>query len=255
MASRSWIQIIPLTLLLATSCKDDDSNAGGTDGTTSDPGPTTSTSTTLTATTEASTSTTSTSDPSSSSTVGSTSTTAAADSSSSTGADPCNDCIAGNCNNEVATCIADRDCSCWLDCIGDVEEFEECVPVCGDRPTIFDDIFVCAAAECDDACGLVGGSTSTGSETTGGPESDVYEPCEDDGDCIGDLQCAEAIGYCSPVCMDDVQNCPEPSSGDPNLRCAPGVEDACLLDCSDGLLCPDGMTCAPFGGGAPICTY
>ncbi len=59
-----------------------------------------------------------------------------------------------------------------------------------------------------------------------------------------------APGYsvCTSPCMDDT-DCPVPATGDATVVCAGPVGDQCLLDCSGGETCPDGMDCVDVAGG------
>lgn len=112
-----------------------------------------------------------------------------------------------------------------------------------------------------------GDSTSTGNATTdadtssggnsesssGDPPPASYPPCEN-----ADPPCPEPYdqcfgggggggGWCTFSCM-DAGECPEPSSGDAVPVCeGPMGNDVCMLDCSDGATCPDGMDCQGFG--------
>ena len=84
------------------------------------------------------------------------------------------------------------------------------------------------------------------------------------GDCGNDpTTCADGIcltaglgtwAVCTPTCINSADCVPPPVTGTATLTCvdvagAPGNE--CLLDCSNGETCPDGMICNE----AEICAW
>jgi hypothetical protein len=77
-----------------------------------------------------------------------------------------------------------------------------------------------------------------------------YGDCINVGPCDAGLTCvsdaAMTFGWCSTInCVDDTACQPPPATGDAPAICAPinDMVDACLLDCSTGQTCPDGMAC------------
>lgn len=69
--------------------------------------------------------------------------------------------------------------------------------------------------------------------------------CRDDEpfcDAYPDASVAE-LNVCVPGC-EMVEDCPVPATGDAIVTCI-GAPAGCVLDCSNGETCPDGMECAP----------
>jgi hypothetical protein len=54
---------------------------------------------------------------------------------------------------------------------------------------------------------------------------------------------AAELDVCVPGC-EVVEDCPVPPTGDATVTCV-GTPTGCVLDCSNGETCPDGMECAP----------
>ncbi len=92
------------------------------------------------------------------------------------------------------------------------------------------------------------------SESTGGGEP-TYPPCMpmSDPECARPyMQCYEFSGPDHSVCTapcGDVSECPEATSGDAEVVCAGQNGDQCVLDCSGGATCPDGMECLDIAEG------
>ncbi len=83
---------------------------------------------------------------------------------------------------------------------------------------------------------------------------DDHERIELYGDCVNGMTCdtgdtcvvGPGIGWCSVTgCLGDAECQPPPPTGDAPAICTPinDTTDACLLDCSLGQTCPDGMVC------------
>jgi hypothetical protein len=76
-----------------------------------------------------------------------------------------------------------------------------------------------------------------------------YGDCINVGDCDLGLNCigdGATFGWCGTLdCVDDMVCQPPPATGDAPAVCAPinDMTDACVLDCSMGQTCPDGMAC------------
>jgi hypothetical protein len=77
-----------------------------------------------------------------------------------------------------------------------------------------------------------------------------YGDCLNVGDCDLGLTCISdaegTFGWCSTLgCADDTVCQPPPATGDAPAVCVPinASNDACVLDCSGGQTCPDGMEC------------
>jgi hypothetical protein len=75
------------------------------------------------------------------------------------------------------------------------------------------------------------------------------------GQCDEGLQCSSPLGgYCTETCSGEASACSAPSSGTATPECVTlgggpgGTVSLCVLDCETGT-CPDGMICAPAGGG------
>ncbi|HET6583407.1 MAG TPA: hypothetical protein VFG69_08165 [Nannocystaceae bacterium] len=85
------------------------------------------------------------------------------------------------------------------------------------------------------------------SGSTGAPPSDPYPACDPRADppCPREFPECLAVGglnWCAQPCDVD-EDCPPPSSGDPEVVCAGPDGHQCALDCADEQTCPDGMTC------------
>lgn len=98
-----------------------------------------------------------------------------------------------------------------------------------------------------------GDSTTAGSSDSGGSDP-LYPPCAPDMDPVCPepyLACYDfAPGYsaCTSPC-ENAGDCPVPDTGDAEVVCAGMMMNQCLLDCSGGATCPDGMECVPVAGG------
>ena len=124
----------------------------------------------------------------------------------------------------------------------------------------------------DDTATTTGETATTGdgssdSASTGQPDA-TYPPCPEGAkdcpdefpECMGAAVTPGGVGgisWCTAECQ-DASDCPEPTSGDPELVCRGGDKrgnpGVCMLNCSEGQTCPDGMQCAPFGGGM-VCAW
>lgn len=98
-------------------------------------------------------------------------------------------------------------------------------------------------------------TTTGGSSSSGGGEEPLYPPCMLDElpvcprpyeECYDFL--APDYTVCTLPCMQD-DECPAPASGDAQPSCAGQNSDQCVLDCSGGATCPDGMECQQVGPG------
>lgn len=99
-----------------------------------------------------------------------------------------------------------------------------------------------------------GESTSPGSSGSGGDEP-LYPPCMlgENPECVAPYdQCYDSAAPeftgCTLSCVDD-GDCPQPVSGDVQATCGGQGNDECMLDCSGGATCPDGMECVATGPG------
>ena len=88
--------------------------------------------------------------------------------------------------------------------------------------------------------------------TMGTPIDETYPSCQ--GGCPNGFgQCYDYIpGYdmCTHVCAFAGQ-CRQPISGSAVVECPFGF-NRCVLDCSGGTICPDGMDCVEWDLGAPV---
>jgi hypothetical protein len=101
--------------------------------------------------------------------------------------------------------------------------------------------------------GPVPSESSSSSET--GDEGPLYPPCmlDEDPVCPRPYEaCYEFLApdytACTLPCEQNA-DCPQPATGDAPAVCAGQNEDQCVIDCSDGAACPDGMECQEVGGG------
>jgi hypothetical protein len=98
-----------------------------------------------------------------------------------------------------------------------------------------------------------------GSSSSGGDEP-LYPPCMLDADPVCPRpheECYEIdpdYTVCTLPCQDDA-DCPQAASGDAQPECAGPGGDQCVLDCSDGETCPDGMECQQGGGNSDRCVW
>lgn len=160
---------------------------------------------------------------------------------------------AGQCN---IPCPGGAACPDGMECL-----FDLCFwPRPGDCCTAND------APGCDDAmcegivCGLDFECCGTGWDQDCADLAAVVCPgvCEPPqyGDCVNGGACPPGqtcitdagvtVGWCSELnCAADAECQPPPPTGDAPALCGPinVMEDACLLDCSGGQTCPDGMAC------------
>jgi hypothetical protein len=95
----------------------------------------------------------------------------------------------------------------------------------------------------------------TSSSSDGGGEEPLYPPCMLDEDPVCPRPYEECYDFlapdytaCTSPCEQD-DDCPQPATGEASAVCAGQSEDQCVLDCSDGVTCPDGMECQEVGGG------
>ena len=101
--------------------------------------------------------------------------------------------------------------------------------------------------------GPVSPESSSSSDT--GDEGPLYPPCMLDDDPVCPLPYEECYDFLAPdytVCTlpcEQNADCPQPATGDAQAICAGQSQDQCVLDCSDGAACPDGMECQEVGGG------
>ena len=146
----------------------------------------------------------------------------------------CDDCVATNCSDELAACLDNMDCACWVDCLAMGNGFQECGMMCGGMPP--GELF--GLQDCTDTnCAVECAGTGV-----------TYDPCGSNMDCAPDTVCNGFLGYCSLDCMGDDTNCPMPATGDVVPICG-GMSNNCILPCGNGDTCPDGMMCAGGGGG------
>ncbi|MCX4247369.1 hypothetical protein [Paraliomyxa miuraensis] len=96
---------------------------------------------------------------------------------------------------------------------------------------------------------------TSGSSSSSGGENPLYPPCVLDGgpECTKPYEecydsAAPEFTVCTIPCDED-SDCPEPSTGNAEVVCAGQGNDQCLLDCSGGATCPDGMECQQVGPG------
>lgn len=105
----------------------------------------------------------------------------------------------------------------------------------------------------DSSTGPVSPESSSSSDTGG--EAPSYPPCMLDGDPVCPRPYEECYDFLAPdytactlPCEQD-DECPQPATGEAQAMCAGQNQDQCVLDCSDGATCPDGMECQEVGGG------
>lgn len=109
-------------------------------------------------------------------------------------------------------------------------------------------------APATDSGGTTESTAEGSSESTGGGEPS-YPPCMpmSDPECPRPyMACYEFAGPDHSVCTapcGDAGDCPDATSGDAEVVCAGQSGDQCLLDCSGGATCPDGMECVDVAGG------
>jgi hypothetical protein len=106
----------------------------------------------------------------------------------------------------------------------------------------------------DSSSGTTGEVSSSSSSITGGDEP-LYPPCMLDEDPACPRPYDECYDFlepdytvCTLPCRQD-DECPVPASGDAQPQCAGQTNDQCVLDCSGGATCPDGMECQQVGPG------
>lgn len=76
--------------------------------------------------------------------------------------------------------------------------------------------------------------------------------------CIVDDTSDPSIAVCGRPCTDVCECWAAPGSGDAPVACvslAPGDDGTCILDCSGGQSCPDGMLCNELPTGAQLCVF
>jgi hypothetical protein len=108
----------------------------------------------------------------------------------------------------------------------------------------------CCDTEWDQICTDSVASLCPGLCPGAGDPQPQYGDCINVGPCDAGLTCISGgggtFGWCGTIgCMDDTPCQPPPGTGDAPAICAPinDMTDACILDCSMGQICPDGMTC------------
>lgn len=99
------------------------------------------------------------------------------------------------------------------------------------------------------------GPVSPDSSSSDGGEAPLYPPCMLDEEPVCPRpyeQCYDFLApdytVCTLPCEQD-DDCPQPPTGDAQPLCAGQSDDQCVLDCSDGATCPDGMECQEVGQG------
>jgi hypothetical protein len=114
------------------------------------------------------------------------------------------------------------------------------------------------ALGCTNACEYDLGDC--GNDPQPGP-GELYSACMDNGDCPGLDGCLTLTdefdtvidGFCTNLCLID-DECMAPTGGNAVPICRVGSQSThCALDCSDGLTCPDTMTCQAVEGGGELC--
>ncbi|MBI4702389.1 MAG: hypothetical protein HY744_14810 [Deltaproteobacteria bacterium] len=53
-----------------------------------------------------------------------------------------------SCCNELTTCFADQNCSCWLQCLGGGGSQSYCKGQCGEAASAATALFFCATSHC-----------------------------------------------------------------------------------------------------------
>ncbi len=90
---------------------------------------------------------------------------------------------------------------------------------------------------------------------------ELYSPCLTNDSCPGLDACATVIdegqqrplaGFCTNFCTSDA-DCWLPTGGSAMPRCNGEVTSYCVLDCSGGLTCPQGMDCLALMNGDEVC--
>ncbi len=80
----------------------------------------------------------------------------------------------------------------------------------------------------------------------------------EDASCLANATMNPAWGSCILPCEDVCDCWAAPSSGAAESACAPvlpGGERACVLDCTSGQACPDGMRCVALTGVQSLCAF
>jgi len=77
----------------------------------------------------------------------------------------------------------------------------------------------------------------------------AWDACQNTRDCAMGLSCSSSGGYCAPACSLNMQQCPAAATGTavPTCESSPFTGTGCVLDCSGGENCPDGMQCSSGG--------
>jgi hypothetical protein len=116
----------------------------------------------------------------------------------------------------------------------------------------------------------LGSSEDTNDPTGNGmqPMDGMYAPCLTAQECgvvpalcitIQDADMNDIDGFCSEIeCVNPAVDCDASPGGTAVPRCMPATvndmaEQACALDCSNGLTCPPPMTCYDLNGVGEIC--
>ncbi|MEM6294402.1 MAG: hypothetical protein AAGA54_24225 [Myxococcota bacterium] len=80
----------------------------------------------------------------------------------------------------------------------------------------------------------------------------------EDASCLANATMNPAWGSCILPCTDVCDCWAAPADGAAESACAPvlpGGESACVLDCTEGQACPDGMRCVALTGVQSLCAF
>lgn len=109
----------------------------------------------------------------------------------------------------------------------------------------------CEDGECIEACGGTWGVGSYGYCLTEFGEFDTTDSCGADHTCVYWGDPIEQTACALQDCVDACDCPPPPASGNAVVSCgqitSDGSANDCYLDCDDGQLCPDGMSCNDAG--------
>jgi hypothetical protein len=125
-----------------------------------------------------------------------------------------------------------------------------------------------SATEATSTSDATGGSSSSGpgeesdSSSGGEPvqpgEGEPYGPCDRQGTCLDDNLCYEhqTFDMCLAPCgPGPVFACPEEPGGTAYGECIGAIGVYCMLNCMDGLVCPEGTTCEEVFAGIFRCLW